>query len=264
MKLRFRHRDLDLRYNARYHIERYLEIEGIFLDCFQYKYEDISFLVDRFRCETQGEDLERGHLFPGPLHHSKSSSEPTPSSGSNLSAKGDMTRQSAPGRLENLSASVCSSIMESYDDSELDAMNCYQTIAGSFGVHYSLRSLETCTEARQALESGYPCPLSNWSSQTQRPQSSRETDSRRPCDRDLSTAGISERFEPHERATLLPPFIPRRNSPKYRRGSKKTVEHEMALLSPGTAGRSQTPLMSGSDTEVETSPEKGNDHSVVA
>lgn len=46
---RVNHRDLDLNCDARYHVERYLEKNGIYLEMFEYKYEDIKDLVRHCR-----------------------------------------------------------------------------------------------------------------------------------------------------------------------------------------------------------------------
>ena len=43
------HRDLDLNCDAKYHVERYLEKKGIYLEMFEYKYEDIKDLVRHCR-----------------------------------------------------------------------------------------------------------------------------------------------------------------------------------------------------------------------
>ena len=237
---------MDLKYDARYHIERYLESEGIFLDCFEYNYGDISFLVDRFRGGNT--DLEAGYMHP--LHPMESSSESIPLPGPNLCAQDS---ENIIDPMENLlcSSALLNSMLKSYDDSELDATNCYETMAGSYGQHDSPRSLETGIEEAKAPESE--------SSSTNLSQLSQENKSCLPCAGDSSTAGISEQFNPvDKRATLLSPFVPRPNNPKYRRGSKKTVEHEMALLSPGpgTLRTPQQPLNSRSDSELETPPQK--------
>ena len=58
INIRLPHRDFDLECNAKYHIERYLDKEGICLDTFEYLYEDIEDIVER--CRDRSGDLEYG------------------------------------------------------------------------------------------------------------------------------------------------------------------------------------------------------------
>lgn len=55
--MRVHHDDLDLKYDAKYHVERYLEKKGIYLEMFEYKYEDIEDLVRHCR---EPRDIEYG------------------------------------------------------------------------------------------------------------------------------------------------------------------------------------------------------------
>jgi hypothetical protein len=52
---RLRHREIDSPYDAQYHVERYLDKQGIFLDILDYKFEDIEDLIDKCR---QSGDIE--------------------------------------------------------------------------------------------------------------------------------------------------------------------------------------------------------------
>lgn len=59
---RFRHRDLDLECDAKYHVLRYLETElGIFLDSFEYKDQDIA---DLMQCLCNDLETARGNNSP--------------------------------------------------------------------------------------------------------------------------------------------------------------------------------------------------------
>jgi hypothetical protein len=62
---RVQHTDLDLSCNATYHVERYLEEKDIYLDMFEYKYEDIKDLLKDCRGAGDIESLLSPETFQG-------------------------------------------------------------------------------------------------------------------------------------------------------------------------------------------------------